>query len=275
MSDKKDNKPKDLLKIMLDNTFDPDNRNISGDLSEYLGKYGWQLVLKILNFVPGLSPFLNLTGYLSGQSSEHQIKALQTELERVGAFLEKIDEQLKAEKASWDDLANSISNGDSGAFHDLLSSAVSSTQKSRSEQKRRLFAQMVVNQAINPIEWDSVDVFVRALENLKEIHIHVLRSIFDLSQNNLEHERRLRLPSIREDNSVDLREEGFRTNPAMWYNVFPDSDVHFLRLICQQLIAEGLISDSGLGGYGIGPLEFFSLTSYANDFLQWLSQDTP
>ena len=138
--------------------------------------------------------------------------------------------------------------------------------RTRSAQKRSRFAQIISNQIRRPAAADEVELVIRVLGELDDIHIEVLHHAL--------------LAPILVALFEGKRIVTLKTNPASTpggqtnlklYDVFPNISVAVLRLACSELISKGLLHDEGIGRWDTGSMEYFSPTDFAGRFCSWIN----
>lgn len=187
-------------------------------------------------------------------------RAAQIHLERVEKFASDLAHRLAA-------VESTAANLNDEAFADLMLSTFEEVARTRSDQKRFRFAEIITNQVAKPTPWEEPENAVRLLSDLEDIHIEII-------------EAALRAPTA-EGAFSGLRVISLDTEPidSGKYNApvsllasFPRYGAAALRMACAELTAKGLLHDEGIGRWDMGAMKYFVPTDLAGWLSGWISQ---
>ncbi len=153
--------------------------------------------------------------------------------------------------------------------YDFIISVFDHVRRTRSRNKRRYFANLLTRQFVEHLEWDEAESAMRLLEGLTDVHIHVLQAavmIDPIEEGPFKGHQIISLPE-------KLTSASFTPQNEL-IDLFPRLGQAYLRMICSELIAKGLLHDKGIEGTNIGAMEYLIPTSSANWLINWLSEYT-
>jgi len=153
---------------------------------------------------------------------------------------------------------------------DLMMQVFSEVIKTRSEEKRKYFANLVANQVVNDRVWDDVETVTRLLAELTDLHITLLQAALDAPECDGVFEG-LRIITLTDYQSKDAKQtpEKPPTNISL---LFPGLSNAALKMICSELIAKGLLHDEGIGRWGTVNMQYFFATPMAQWFMDWIAE---
>lgn len=96
-------------------------------------------------------------------------RAIQIQLERVEKFANDLGHRLAAVEIA-------AANLNDEAFADLMLSTFEKVARTRSDQKRSRFAEIITNQVAKPTHWEEPENAVRLLSDLEDIHIEIIEA---------------------------------------------------------------------------------------------------
>jgi hypothetical protein len=142
--------------------------------------------------------------------------------------------------------------------------------KVRSEKKRKLFANILVNQVRNDSHWDEVETASRLLSELNELHIKILDTslklpICDGVFENLQ-------VFMLEEYTTDQPKNTPKIPPTNISKIIPAISNSVLKMACSELIAKGLLHDEGIGRYNTRNMKYFIATDMARWFMNWICE---
>ena len=213
----------------------------------YSGQHAIRAAVQLIPYIGG-----PLDTLLGGYGSEIQQK-------RILHFLEKLRIRLDSIQPS------STTMSDDELF-DVSVRLFEQVVRTRSDQKRSRFAQIISNQIRQPATADEVELVIRVLGVLDDIHIEVLQQslLAPIFVALFEGKRVVTLKA----NPAST--PGGQTNLKL-YEAFPNISVEVLRLVCSELVSKGLLHDEGIGRWDVGSMEYFSPTDFAGRFCSWIS----
>lgn len=150
---------------------------------------------------------------------------------------------------------------------DLLRSHLEEVDRSGDAERRKQFANILLNQASRLADWSESETATRLLKSLTTLHIHVLREICN-APICLEPFEGLRVSTI----EPVARDEGSPQSFLVLAEIFPTVPIPQLRLIVIELVSTGLIRDEGVGRFGAAAMEKFSPLPSGEWLLNWISR---
>lgn len=152
-------------------------------------------------------------------------------------------------------------------FYDLSMSIFTAVSKTRSPDKRKWFASILVNKLHEDLEWDEADLMVQLLDSLADIHIQVLRVAMEAAVCTDVFDGK-RVVALREpfDNTEST------IHPTIIGSIIPNASHTMLEMACSGLVARGLLHDEGVGRLSTKAMEFFVLTEMGERFLYWIAE---
>jgi hypothetical protein len=150
-------------------------------------------------------------------------------------------------------------------LYDLIIQTFDYVLKTRSEEKRSGFANIVANQLIKKTDWAEAETASRLLNDLTDIHVQILLASLGLKRPpGFTHMVKSVTISNKYNDaeSVDLR------------TLIPGTSVMAIRLACSELVARGLLHDDGVGRAGVGTMEYLAATELTSWFVDWIKDST-
>jgi hypothetical protein len=187
-------------------------------------------------------------------------RAAQIHLERVEKFVNDLSHRLAA--------VESVSvNLNDEAFADLMLSTFEQVARTRSDQKRFRFAEIITNQVTKPTLWEEPENAVRLLSDLEDIHIEIIEAALHapVAEGVFSNLRVISLDTESIDN-------GKQNAPIPLLTSFPCYGAAALRMACAELTAKGLLHDEGIGRWDMGAMKYFVPTDLAEWLSEWISQ---
>ena len=166
------------------------------------------------------------------------------------------------------DNLRSIPNYDEESFLDLVIQAMDSTIKTRSSEKRTLFAKILTKHIVSSKSIEESEIALRISSELDLVHIQVLVKVLELPANEKPFEGR-RMFGV---------SEKYVTKGPLGYlpllqEMLPHHSEIILRSACSELLARGLLFDEGNEIIDMKSLEYFKPTQVADWLKEWLVQD--
>ena len=187
-------------------------------------------------------------------------RAAQIHLERVEKFISDLADRLEA-------VESATANLNDEAFADLMLGTFEAVARTRSDQKRSRFAEIITNQVAKPTLWEEPENAVRLLSGLEDIHIEII--VAALSAPPAEGAfAGLRVISLAAK-PIDSENQNA---PVSLLASFPRYGTAALRMACAELTAKGLLHDEGIGRWDMGSMIYFVPTDLAEWFSGWISQ---
>lgn len=148
---------------------------------------------------------------------------------------------------------------------DITLLALEHVVKTRSENKRARFAQIIAKQISAGGKFDAAETAIRLVGELDDIHIEILNAAFlaPLQPAPFDY---LRVVTIA---PTPLPTASGKPPPQL-KEIFPDLSDEILRLICSELVAKGLLKDEGVGRWDTKGMEYFTTTTLTHWLFSWL-----
>lgn len=187
-------------------------------------------------------------------------RAAQIHLERVEKFASDLAHRLAA-------VESAVANLNDEAFADLMLSTFEEVARTRSDQKRSRFAEIITNQIAKPTSWEEPENAVRLLSDLEDIHIEIIEASLHAPAAEGAFAN-LRVISL----NTEPIDSGMQNAPISLLTSFPRYGGAALRMACAELTAKGLLHDEGIGRWDMGAMKYFVPTDLAEWLSGWISQ---
>jgi hypothetical protein len=187
-------------------------------------------------------------------------RAAQIHLERVEKFTSDLAHRLTA-------VESAAANLNDEAFADLMLSTFEKVARTRSDQKRSRFAEIITNQVAKPTPWEEPENAVRLLSDLEDIHIEIIEAALGapIAEGAFSG---LRVISL----DAEPIESGKQGAPVSLLASFPNYGTAALRMACAELTSKGLLHDEGIGRWDMGAMKYFVPTDLAEWLSGWITQ---
>ena len=212
----------------------------------------WVPLRAAMQLLPGLGGAIDtlVSGY-AGKIQE----------QRVQSFLTVLDSRLR-------ELETMVEIEPSEELFDLMRDIFDSVARTRSESKRRRFAELVVTKIRTQGDWDDAEIASRLLTELDDPHIEVLDIAY-------------RASSFAESNRIRPRLVLFQQHDVQKFDEKQTIDLNSLmknypawklRLICADLLSKGFLLDEGLTMFNAQSMKYFKSTELSDWFMNWISK---
>lgn len=187
-------------------------------------------------------------------------RATQIQLERVDKFAKELAQRMAT-------VESSAVNLNDEAFADLMFTTFERAARTRSEEKRSRFAEIIANQVAKPAQWEEPENAVRLLADLEDIHIEIIETALKapVADGPFSGLRVISLKAGPNNNEQEM-------DPVSLFVYFPQYEAAALRMACAELVAKGLLHDEGIGRVGLGAMQYFVPTDLAEWFSAWISR---
>jgi len=167
---------------------------------------------------------------------------------------------------------NNISNTEpSEELFDLMMQVFDEVIKSRSEEKRERFANLVANQVVRESNWEEAETACRLLADLTEIHIQVLDIALKVEPCDDPYKGE-RVLTLYNHKKLAQRKDAGKV-PTNLSEYLPSLSSAATEMICSELMARGLLRDIGVGGFGGGTfMGYFAATEMAQWLMDWICE---
>lgn len=181
---------------------------------------------------------------------------------RITHFVDELDKRLKNIEAPQRTLANE-------ELYDLMVATLERVVKTRSEEKRARFAQIIANEIAYAKKIDDAETAIRLVGELDDIHVQVLNIATHAPLCPAPYDglrvititTHLQIPAPNNDSYPVLEE------------LFPNIPEPMLRLICSELVSKGLLRNEGIGRWDAKGMEYFVATDLATWLFAWIKSD--
>lgn len=187
-------------------------------------------------------------------------RAAQIHLDRIESFVNELAQRMSA-------IESVAANLNDDAFADLMLGTFEKVARTRSDQKRTRFAEIIANQVSKPTLWEEPENAVRLLSDLEDIHIEIIEAALGapVAEGAFSGLRVLSLDTV----PIDI---GKQNAPVSLIAAFPRYGTVALRMACAELTAKGLLHDEGIGRWDMGAMKYFVPTDLAEWLSGWITQ---
>jgi hypothetical protein len=139
--------------------------------------------------------------------------------------------------------------------------------RTRSDQKRSRFAEIITNQVAKPTPWEEPENAVRLLSDIEDIHIEIIEAALGapIAEGAFSGLRVISLDA----EPIDSGKQGA---PVSLLASFPHYGTAALRMACAELTSKGLLHDEGIGRWDMGAMKYFVPTDLAEWLSGWITQ---
>lgn len=232
----------------------------TGFITKASAKYCDQFFLRAqIQLIPGVGGTLDTL--LSGLGAKYQY-------ERIEGFISELQDKFKKLEQ-----VKSISSMEpSEELFDLIMQILDQIVKTRSEEKRKRFANLFVNQVGNQCDWDEAETACHLLGDISDIQIQILEVCLNAKPCNYPFAGE-RVLTIFDHHKFFERKDVALPVPTNITKYFPLLSESTIELFCSNLMAKGLLQDQGVGGYGGGIfMGYFSATDSAKWLIDWIAE---
>ncbi len=202
-----------------------------------------------IQIIPGLGGALDTM--LAGLGANYQYQRMEHFIDELNARLQHIDGLHEIDPTE--------------PLYDLMMQVFSDVVKTRSEEKRKCFANLVANQVVNNRLWDEAETATRLLADLTDLHIKLLRAALEAPECEGVHDN-LQVFTF---TVIGIPDNG----PTNISSLFPELSIAVLEMACSELIAKGLLRDEGIGRYADSKsMEYFVATEMAQWLMDWIAE---
>lgn len=218
----------------------------------YIEKTKLRASIQAIPYVGG-----SLDTLLSGQGTKYQS-------ERLENFIKDLNKRLQRLEG-----LNTVEPTEN--LFDLMMQVFNEVVKTRSEEKRKCFANIVANQVVNECAWDEAETATRLLSDLTDLHIKILQETLKAPKNIdgvFKDKRVIILSDVNtEDPNIAVAKPSTNISPK-----FPDVPVAVLKMACSELFARGLLHDEGIGRFDASSMQYFIATEMAQWLMDWIAE---
>jgi len=219
--------------------------------SEYCDKFPIRAAIQA---IPGLGSLLDTM--LAGLGAKWQY-------ERLEDFVSKLNEKL----SRLEQLGRLGSVEPSEAWFDFMTQTFDRVIRTRSEEKRKRFANLVANQVFNQRDWDEAETACRLIADLSDIHIKILDIVIKAPSHEVFGGR----GAITVEDKSAIK-AFFKDKVIYLQDLLPDLTDIYIRMVCIELLSESLLSDVGKKYAGTLGQEIYSATGLAQWLMVWISE---
>jgi hypothetical protein len=187
-------------------------------------------------------------------------KANQIQVQRIEHFLHELRERLEHVEMI-------KANVDDDAFMDLMLTTFEKVSRARSTDKQSRFANIVSRQVIEAHPWEDVEMAVRLVSDLENIHIEVASAVISAPPCEKPFEGLRVVALTPPSNQAKVLAWNI---PLLLSDSLPHYSSAALRMACAELMAKGLLYDEGVGRWDMGAMQYFVATDLAHWLKEWL-----
>lgn len=171
---------------------------------------------------------------------------------RLGGLEKKIEDQ--------------VSNHPEELF-DLMRSLLQGSDETRDDEKRKLFANILLNQIERENTFEESEIVTRLLRQCSDAHIQILKAA-------------CAAPAVADPwgqkrvSAIGVNASQGPADPKMndLVEIFPQVPASRLKLFVSELVFMGLLTDEGSGRYGTVSMSYFTPSDLADLFLDWITR---
>jgi hypothetical protein len=231
----------------------------AGFITKASAKYCDQFLLRAkIQLVPYVGGSLDTL--MSGLGARYQYQRLENFISELNKRLQKL------EGAS--ELTSIEPNEE---LFDFTMQVFDQVIRTRSEEKRKRFANLVANQTVKRCDWDEAETACRLLADLTDIHIQVLDIALKVEPCDKVFKGE-RVLTLYDRKQLSQRKEKGKV-PTNLSEYLPSLTSAATEMICSELMSKGLLRDVGVGGFGGGTfMGYFSATEMAQWLMDWICE---
>lgn len=230
----------------------PKESESDGMISKALQKYHEKTVLRAaIQVIPYAGGAIDTL--LSGHGNKIQEERLSKFLEEIRERVEKLESQQDMEPSE--------------ELFDFIIQTFGLVTKTRSENKRKRFAEIFAKQVKKQHEWEEAETATRFLADLNELHIQILLEAISTTPCSKPFSG-LRVISLK-PNPAGNEEEN---PPKVLAETLSSYSALALRMGCAELISKGLLYDEGVGRFDAKAMEYLVPTDLADWFVSWVNE---
>lgn len=227
--------------------------------AEYCDKFPLRSTIQAIPLIGS-----SLDTMLAGLGANYQYKRLEDFIVNLNKRLNQVEQLVDIEPSE--------------PFFDLMMHTFDQVRRTRSEEKRKRFANLIANQVVKQCDWDEAEIACRLLGDLSDMNIQVLNMALTICHRKGPFEDIAK--SIEGLCSVTICDKWATHKNVSSRSVdlrphFPTLSQDIILMICSELVSKGLLHDAGIGHYGgVGSMEVFETTELAQWLMDWISEPT-
>ncbi len=205
-----------------------------------------------VQLLPGVGGALDML--MSGEAAKYQQERFDKQLESLNQRLNRIE--------------NITEHPLTDELYDLFIRIFETTVKTRSNQKRQYFSEMLAGVITKEKTWDEAEQYIRLISDLDDIHINILNLASSATSTGRAIGNTESWISI---STTKARGAGMKS-PIVLQSKLNDCSVESLTLACSELASRGLLNDVGViassttyGSYD--PFNYYAITKLGRAFV--------
>lgn len=156
-------------------------------------------------------------------------------------------------------------NIDEDALFDFAMEAIEKAVKTRSKEKRELFAKIMASQVTNPEEIEYAEMALRIVDELDPIHFKILKQALSAPECGSPF---IGLKIVMAKSAGIAEDSGNYHRPLILKDKLQEYPIEAIQYAISELMSKGLLHDEGVGRRNTNAMEYF----IATDTARWISE---
>lgn len=187
---------------------------------------------------------------------------------RIESFLHELQKQIsRIEKSKFKLNPEDIEGNED--VYDLFINCIERSSRTKSEEKRKRFAQIFTNQTLELHFWDEATLILKMIDSLSDLDIKILNLAVHAPPCSKPFEGLRVVQIYRNDRATVTVKDNL---PISLQEKLSELPIHALEQSCASLLANGLLQDEGPGRLGAKTMEFFTPTDTGIRLVEWISE---
>lgn len=203
----------------------------------------------------------SLDTMLAGLGANYQYKRLEDFIDVLNKRLSHVEQLMNIEPSE--------------PLFDFMMQTFDQVLRTRSEEKRERFANLVANQVAKRCDWNEAEAASRLLSDLSDINIKVIDLALTIGHRKPPYENTVKVteglcPVTISDKWANDKHASRQATDLRPH--FPSLSKSAFQVICSELESKGLLRDRGLDYADRRPMEVFVATELAQWLIDWISE---